>query len=272
VWLRVGEGGRGVGEVWVWCGWGVGEVWARCGDMVCRRGAGARCGGGAGAVRGRCGGGVWAGCALLELLELLVLLLEPLERVLRLLALLPYLHARAHRERDQQRRWSFSARPADTEAQLGHGPSRLCERVGAWCMVLVLVLLVLMPAGGAGGVGWWCWWCGLQQQLRFAPARTRTPREAPTHLPTYPPTHLPSHTHSTHSLPLPGLGLGSPPQGGDEPNPKPRGLVARLGLLTCSYWYSPSEVTTSSGEPCSSPEMVGSAPASTRTLSVCALA
>jgi hypothetical protein len=63
-------------------------------------------------------------------------------------------------------------------------------------LVLVLVLVVLMLAGGAGGVGWWCWWCGLQQQLRFAPARTRTPREAPTHLPTYPPTL----TYSLHSL------------------------------------------------------------------------
>ena len=75
----------------------------------------------------------------------------------------------------------------------------------------------------------------LQQQLLLAPARTRTPREAAAY---YPPTH--SLTPLTHAI--------------------------------CSYWYSPSEVTTSSGEPCSSPEMVGSAPASTRTFRVCAFA
>ena len=76
---------------------------------------GARCGRVVGA---RCGRG-----ALLELLELLILLLEPLERVLRLLALLPYLHAQRERTRSAAAALEFSARPANTEAQLGHGPS-----------------------------------------------------------------------------------------------------------------------------------------------------
>ena len=157
---------RDAGEVWARCGRGVGEVWARCRDKVWGRGVGELWGRDVGEV---------------HFLSFSSFSSFFLSRSSGFFDFLRSFHTCTHRERERTRSAAaaleFSARPANTEAQLGHGPSVYLVLALALALVRVRVRL----------------------QLLLAPARTRTPREATAYSLAHSLTPLHSPTPPTHS-------------------------------------------------------------------------